>query len=73
MLAQCAAFAAQIEMGVPFSDGAVLSTLFGYSFRLSMCFMVLCGLCTSVMWGGIFNMAAEGLGFYAAIGSRRGK
>lgn len=25
---------------------------------------VLCGLCTSVMWGGIFNMAVEGLGKY---------
>lgn len=25
---------------------------------------VLCGLCTSVMWGGIFNLAVEGLGKY---------
>jgi len=24
----------------------------------------LCGLCTSVMWGGIFNLATEGLGKY---------
>ena len=24
--------------------------------------LVLCGLCTSVMWGGIFNLAVEGLG-----------
>ena len=22
--------------------------------------LVLCGLCTSVMWGGIFNLAVEG-------------
>ncbi len=36
---------------------------------LSMCFAVLCGLCTSVMWGGIFNMAAEGLGKYVPMGS----
>ena len=34
-----------------------------------MCFMVACGLCTSVMWGGIFNMAAEGLGKYVPTGS----
>lgn len=26
-------------------------------------------LCTSVMWGGIFNMAVEGLGKYTAIAS----
>lgn len=44
-------------------------TLFGYSFPLSMAFMVAVGLCTSVMWGGIFNMAAEGLGKYVPMGS----
>jgi FHS family L-fucose permease-like MFS transporter len=27
------------------------------------------GLCTSVMWGGIFNMAVEGLGKYTAAAS----
>ena len=26
--------------------------------------LVLCGFCTSVMWGGIFNLAVEGLGKY---------
>ncbi len=30
---------------------------------------LLIGLCTSVMWGGIFNMAVEGLGKYTAIAS----
>lgn len=30
---------------------------------------ILVGLCTSVMWGGIFNMATEGLGKYTAIAS----
>ena len=44
-------------------------TLFGYSFPLSMAFMVAVGICTSVMWGGIFNMAAEGLGKYVPMGS----
>ena len=31
---------------------------------LEALFLVLCGLCTSVMWGGIFNLAVEGLGKY---------
>jgi len=31
--------------------------------------LVLCGLCTSVMWGGIFNLAVEGLGKYTAAAS----
>ena len=30
---------------------------------------LLVGLCTSVMWGGIFNMAVEGLGKYTAAAS----
>ena len=36
---------------------------------LSMVFMFLCGLCTSVMWGAIFNLAAEGLGKYTPLAS----
>ncbi|MDR2950813.1 MAG: MFS transporter [Dysgonomonas sp.] len=32
-------------------------------------FLVLCGLCTSVMWGGIFNLAVEGLGKYVTTAS----
>ena len=27
-------------------------------------FIALCGLCTSIMWGGIFNLSTEGLGKY---------
>lgn len=36
---------------------------------ISIMFLVLCGLCTSVMWGGIFNLAVEGLGKYTAAAS----
>jgi FHS family L-fucose permease-like MFS transporter len=36
---------------------------------LSAILLVLCGLCTSIMWGGIFNLATEGLGKYTAAGS----
>jgi len=32
-------------------------------------FIILCGLCTSVMWGVIFNLATEGLGKYTASAS----
>jgi FHS family L-fucose permease-like MFS transporter len=31
---------------------------------IGVMFMVLCGFCTSVMWGSIFNLAVEGLGKY---------
>ena len=33
---------------------------------ISILFLILCGLCTSIMWGGIFNLAVEGLGKYTA-------
>ena len=36
---------------------------------VSALFLILCGLCTSVMWGGIFNLAVEGLGKYVAQAS----
>ena len=36
---------------------------------VSMCLLFLCGLATSVMWGAIFNLAAEGLGKYVPMGS----
>lgn len=36
---------------------------------MSVMFMALCGLCTSIMWGGIFNLAVEGLGKYTEAGS----
>lgn len=31
---------------------------------ISALFLVLCGLCTSLMWGTIFNLSVEGLGKY---------
>ena len=36
---------------------------------VSMVLMVACGLCTSVMWGAIFNLATEGLGKYTPAAS----
>lgn len=36
---------------------------------ISALFLVLAGLCTSVMWGSIFNLAVDGLGKYTAQAS----
>ena len=41
----------------------------GVQVPVSMVFMFLCGLCTSVMFGSIFNLAAEGLGKYTPVAS----
>ena len=41
----------------------------GASIPVGVFFFVLCGLCTSVMWGSIFNLAVEGLGKYTSIAS----
>ena len=46
-----------------------LVTVFGKTVPISMCLLFVCGLATSVMWGGIFNLAAEGLGKYVPMGS----
>ena len=44
-------------------------TVFGKTMPVSMCLLFVCGLATSVMWGGLFNLAAEGLGKYVPMGS----
>ena len=41
----------------------------GNAIPLSFGFLILCGLCTSIMWGAIFNLAVEGLGKYTAAAS----
>ena len=41
----------------------------GAQVPVSAFLLVICGLCTSVMWGGIFNLAVEGLGKYTAQAS----
>ena len=49
-----------VRMSIPGVDAQV---------PVSMVFMFLCGLCTSVMFGSIFNLAAEGLGKYTPVAS----
>lgn len=43
--------------------------LHGADVPLKIAFATLCGLCTSVMWGAIFNLSAEGLGKYTPMAS----
>ena len=49
--------------------GNITISLFGGEVPLSCLFIFLCGLCTSIMWGGIFNLSTEGLGKYTAKAS----
>jgi FHS family L-fucose permease-like MFS transporter len=61
-----------------FSDSSTRVSMPGYSVNdgftvaevpINALYLVLCGLCTSIMWGGIFNLAVEGLGKYTAQAS----
>lgn len=45
------------------------STLIQTEVPVKVLFIILCGICTSVMWGVIFNLATEGLGKYTATAS----
>ncbi|NLZ19518.1 MAG: sugar MFS transporter [Bacteroidales bacterium] len=52
-----------------FIPESVTFKLFGSTVPLSLIFLFLCGLCTSIMWGSIFNLSVEGLGKYTAAAS----
>ena len=53
---------------VPGIDWATLNLIWA-KVPVGIFAFLLVGLCTSVMWGGIFNMAVEGLGKYTAVAS----
>ena len=57
-----------IKVNVPGIDWANLSVVWT-SVPVGVFAFILVGLCTSVMWGGIFNMAVEGLGKFTAAAS----
>ena len=57
-----------VTVNVPGIDWGTL-TLIWANVPVGIFAFLLVGLCTSVMWGGIFNMAVEGLGKYTAIAS----
>lgn len=59
---------------IPSSISVTMPVFTGTSFAmqvvpLSVMLFIMCGLCTSIMWGGIFNLAVEGLGKYTEVGS----
>lgn len=73
MLLFVSALGLLLVIGAIVSPGSWRATLpeflGGAQVPLSIVLLVLCGLCTSVMWGGIFNLAVEGLGKYTAAAS----
>lgn len=56
------------QVQVPGVDWANLSIIW-VEVPVGVAAFICVGLCTSVMWGGIFNMAVEGLGKYTAAAS----
>lgn len=65
MLVSTASVAILFLLGVIFLP----QTLVIKGIPVALFLIVVCGLCTSVMWGAIFNLAAEGLGKYTAAAS----
>ena len=61
-------FAPQTPVSFPGVDWGTLTVVW-QDIPMGVFAFLLVGLCTSVMWGGIFNMAVEGLGKYTAIAS----
>ena len=57
-----------LTVEVPGVDWANLSVIW-VQVPVGVAAFICVGLCTSVMWGGIFNMAVEGLGKYTAAAS----
>ena len=68
MVTFCAVVGIALMLAAMYAPVKMVS-VFGKTVPLSMCFAVACGICTSVMWGAIFNLAAEGLGKYVPMGS----
>lgn len=67
----CLLLAMCLDPGITMKMPGITSSL---SFEMTdvsitIFFLVICGLGTSVMWGSIFNLATEGLGKYTALAS----
>ena len=62
--------AAMFSTGVQASMPVFTGSGFGMAqVPLAAVLLVCCGLCTSVMWGTIFNLSVEGLGKHSALAS----
>ena len=69
MLSVMSAIAAVLVIIAIFLPETLKMTVAGNTVPVSLLCLVLCGLCTSIMWGAIFNLATEGLGKYTAAAS----
>ena len=69
MLVAVSSLAIAMLVCVMFFPETWVVTFKGIELPVSMILMFLCGLMTSVMWGAIFNLAAEGLGKYTPAAS----
>ena len=69
MLVGVSSLAIVMLLCVMFFPETWVMTFKGIELPISMILMFLCGLMTSVMWGAIFNLAAEGLGKYTPAAS----
>lgn len=69
MLMTASGLAIAMLVCVMFFPETWVVTFKGIELPVSMLLMVSCGLMTSVMWGAIFNLAAEGLGKYTPAAS----
>lgn len=61
-------YAPDVQVNFPGVDWGKLEVIWA-PIPMGIFSFLLVGLCTSVMWGAIFNMAVEGLGKYTAIAS----
>ena len=52
-----------------FLPESVSITISDHDVPMKAIFIAACGLCTSIMWGGIFNLSVEGLGKYTEAAS----
>ena len=52
-----------------FMPPSVTFNISGHDVPMKAIFIAVCGLCTSIMWGGIFNLSVEGLGKYTEAAS----
>ncbi len=69
LLAFAASIAALLILAAMFIPESVQITIAKYTIPVSLMLIALSGLFTSVMWGTIFNLSAEGLGKYTAQAS----
>lgn len=68
MLVILAMYLPSVEVMMPAFDNKTLSFALE-AVPVNVMLLMLCGLCTSIMWGGIFNLAVEGLGKYTSMAS----